>query len=107
MDPHHLCTYIHKYYRTFDSVSRIRDLSGQVKKVEDGIDSLKKELTSSLNTNQALIDEHQALQLAYNSYDKKLKELEVENDRLVSTQQSGFLIVNYTPFTLSCHRTLH
>lgn len=63
---------------------RTRELSGQQRKLEEEVEGLKKELNSSQQTNQALIDEHHALQLAYNSHEKKLKEVEAENDRLVS-----------------------
>ena len=49
------------------------------------MDGIRKELSTTQQTNQALIDEHQALQLAYNSHEKKLKDVEAENDRLVSS----------------------
>lgn len=65
-------------------MSRIRELTVQQRKTEDELESTKKELSSSQQTQQALFDEHQALQLAYNSHEKKLKEVEIENDRLVS-----------------------
>ena len=65
-------------------VCRIRELSGQQLKLEKEVETVRKELSSSQQTNQALIDEHHALQLAYNSHEKKLKEIETENDRLVS-----------------------
>ena len=45
---------------------------------------MQKQLESNIKTNQALLDEHQALQMAFNSQEKKLKETEQENDRLVS-----------------------
>ena len=48
------------------------------------MESTRKELSATQQTNQALIDEHHALQLAYNSHEKKLRDVETENDRLVS-----------------------
>ena len=63
---------------------RIRELSGQQRRLEEEVESTRKELTATQQTNQALIDEHHALQLAYNSHEKKLRDIETENDRLVS-----------------------
>lgn len=62
----------------------MREVATQRKKLEEELETAKKELAASRQTNQALVDEHQALQLAYNSHEVKLKEVEVENDRLVS-----------------------
>ena len=59
-------------------------MSGQQKKLEVELEAVRKELVSSLQANQALVDEHQALQLVYSSHELKLKEVEAENDRLVS-----------------------
>lgn len=64
---------------------RTRELSGQQRKLEEEVERLKRELNSSQQTNQALIDEHHALQLAFSSHEKKLKEVETENDHLVSS----------------------
>lgn len=63
---------------------RIRDSQQAHQKAEGKIDDLQKQLESNIKTNQALLDEHQALQMAFNSQEKKLKETEQENDRLVS-----------------------
>jgi autophagy-related protein 16 len=61
---------------------RVREATSQRKRLEEELETTKKELASSQQTNQALVDEHQALQLAYNSHEVKLKEVELENDRL-------------------------
>ena len=66
------------------TAGRSRELSEQLKKLEHELETVQRELSASQQTNQALIDEHHALQLAYNSHEKKLKEVETENDRLVS-----------------------
>ena len=63
---------------------RIRDSQQAHQKADGKIEDLQKQLESSRKTNQALLDEHQALQMAFNSQEKKLKETEHENDRLVS-----------------------
>lgn len=63
---------------------RTRELNGHQKRLEEEVERLMRDLSSSQLTNQALIDEHHALQLAFNSHEKKLKEVEAENDRLVS-----------------------
>jgi len=53
------------------------------RKAEGKMETMEKDLNSRQQTNQALIDEHHALQLAFNSQEKKQRELEAENDRLV------------------------
>ena len=68
---------------------RVREATSQRKRLEEELDTAKKELASAQQTNQALVDEHQALQLAYNSHEVKLKEVEAENDRLVSDMVCG------------------
>ena len=66
----------------------MREGAAQQKKLEEELETSRKELSASLQTNQGLFDEHQALQLAYNSHEVKLKDVEVENDRLVGGGQS-------------------
>ena len=67
-------------------VCRMREMSDQQKRLETELEDVRKKLRSSQQTHQALYDEHQALQMAYSSHEKKLKEVETENDRLVSSQ---------------------
>ena len=64
-------------------VYRIREISDQQKKFEVELEMVKKELTATQQSKQSLFDEHQALQMAFSSHEKKLKEIEAENDRLV------------------------
>ena len=64
---------------------RLREMSDQQKQLESELEGVKKELTASQQTYQALYDEHQALHMAFSSHEKKLREVETENDRLVSS----------------------
>ena len=66
---------------------RIRDSVHAQRKAEEKIEDLQKQLESSARTNQALLDEHQALQMAFNAHETKLRETEQENDRLVGLSQ--------------------
>ena len=83
-----VCVYVCVYVSCVRCVMcRMREVTSQRKKLEEELDTTRKELASSQQTNQALVDEHQALQLAYNSHEVKLKEVEAENDRLVSVRE--------------------
>ena len=62
---------------------RIRDGTSAQRKAEEKVEELHSQLTSSAQIHQTLTDEHHALQLAFNSVEKKLLETEKENDRLV------------------------
>ena len=78
-----MCVQVHR--AAVSICIRIRELSGQQRRLEEEAESARKELSATQQTNQALIDEHQALQLAYNSHEKKLRDIQMENDRLVSS----------------------
>jgi len=67
--------------------SRIRDSVHAHRKAEEKIEDLQKQLESSARTNQALLDEHQALQMVFNAHETKLRETEQENDRLIGPFQ--------------------
>ena len=78
---------------------RISDLLDTQRKLETEVDGLKKYLHSSEKNNQNLIDEHDALNKAFNALQTKLKKTEAENDRLVSCNGNA-VVEKYTV----CHR---
>ncbi len=65
------------------------DLQDTQRQLEEENDNLKKLLKSSEKMNKDMIDEHDALNAAFNSLQKKLKQTESENDRLVSMKPSS------------------
>lgn len=68
------------------------DLLDTQRKLEAEVDGLKKYLHSSEKNNQNLIDEHDALNKAFNALQTKLKQTEAENDRLVSWHGNMLLV---------------
>ena len=65
----------------------MREFSGQQKRLEDELESVRGKLATSEQAHQSLKDEYQALQLTYSSHEVKLREVESENDRLVSPER--------------------
>ncbi len=65
------------------------DLQDTQRRLEEEAEHLKKLLKSSEKMNKDMIDEHDALNTAFNSLQKKLKETESENDQLVSVCVGG------------------
>ena len=82
---------------------RIRDSTTALRRAEEKAEELQAYISSSGRVHQTLTDEHHALQLVFNSTEKKLHDTERENDRLVGVHSSihGFAKTVFDVFTCS------
>ncbi len=62
---------------------RLRDCASAQRKAEERVRELETVVSTRTKSNQTLVDEHQALQMAFDRQEEKQRELEKENDRLV------------------------
>ena len=65
------------------------------RKLEEENGSLKKEIEGNKKTRQDLKDEHNALNTAFSLLEKKLKDTEAENDRLVNTHTHTQMVTGH------------